>query len=99
MSWLEIHIPWEIWLALGLALVFVVHRYFGLKAAAATAVAALLFIIRTQGKQQGWNQREEKGQKDAQKFINDANAIRNESLRNSELHPDKLRDNDGFRRD
>lgn len=98
MDWLIQHTPIELWIAVGAAAVFAVHRYFGLRAAASAAVAVFLFILNARARQAGWEAREEKGRKDAEKAVKESeNARRDADLRNAD--PERLRESDGYRRD
>lgn len=104
VEWLDFGLPWWLWLGpagVGVAAAFIaVSRVFGVRnalaAAGALAAFALLAVTRQRGRQEGWNKRIEKEERDA------ANTIRRaeEARRRAQSVPDeRLRDDDGFRRD
>lgn len=98
IEWLTYNIPVEIWVVGASAAVFFIWRYFGLRAALGAILGFLVFIAQLRGRQQGWKERERKGNEDAQKAVRDARDARADSARiNSD--PERLRDNDGFRRE
>lgn len=98
MAWVLQHVPIEVLFVVGAVLVFVIHRYFGLRAAAGAAIVAFLMLMNANARKQGWNAREEKGRKDADRAIEEADDARRDALvRDS--NPDRLRESDGYRRD
>lgn len=104
VEWVDFGLPWWLWLGpagVGVAAVFIaVSRVLGVRnaigAAGAFATLALLVVTRQRGRQEGWNRRIEKEERDA------ANTIRrsDEARRRARSTPaERLRDDDGFRRD
>lgn len=98
MDWLVQHTPIEVWIVLGAAGVFALHRYVGFRAAVTAAVGVLLFVLNARARQAGWVAREEKGKKDANKAVKQAEIARRESDL-SNAAPERLRESDGHRRD
>jgi len=98
IAWVLQHVPLEVLFVLGGAALFVVHRYFGLRATAGAAIAVFLILMNANARKQGWKAREEKGQKDADRAVEEANDARRDALvRDS--NPDRLRESDGYKRD
>ena len=104
VEWLDFGLPWEFWLApavVGAVAVFIaVCRVFGVRSALGAAGAfgaiSLLIITRQRGRQEGWNKRIEKEERDAAETIQRAEKAR----RTADASPaGRLRDDDGFRRD
>lgn len=98
MDWMLQNIPTVVWLVVGGAAVFALHRYIGLRAAIVMAITTALIIMTSRARKDGWQAREEKGRQDADKAIIEAEAARRESDRRS-ADPERLRQSDGFRRD
>lgn len=98
IEWLSYKIPVEIMFAGAAVAVFFIWRYFGLRAVLGAIIGFLLLLAKAAGRQEGWNKREEKGRKDAHQVVRKARDARADSDRiNSD--PERLRDDDGFRRD
>lgn len=111
MDWLStfvlFHLPWWVWVPVALiivaAIVIPLVRLVGLKRALeiAAAVAAALggLILIQRARQEGWRAREAKGERDAQSAIDKAERARRDAYDQFTARPDRLRDNDGHRRD
>lgn len=99
-------VDWRIWAALAvLALIggwFLAARFLGVKAAnqivaaAGSFFAALLYVRRA--RQRGWDDAHEQGKKDADAAIDRARSARLDAVRR-DADPERLREDDGFRRD
>ena len=106
-EFLSYSVPWWAWgIPSGLTLIglfFIVTKYFGhrnaIYATAIYAFVALLALIDRRGRQKGWQAREEKGNKDAENIIKRVEAARHRTRTIIRDNPDRLRDDDGFRRE
>ncbi|OYY86516.1 MAG: hypothetical protein B7Y61_06355 [Rhizobiales bacterium 35-66-30] len=83
---------------LGLGAALAAAWFLGLRAALAVGIAGLIFIAGRRGAQQGWTDREAKGDRDAQRAIDVARDARADAEWGSR-DAGRLRDDDGWRRD
>lgn len=106
-EWLGYAVPWWVWtlpaLAAVAAIVIPLVRIVGLSRALQIggAVAAFLggLIMIRRARQEGWNAREAKGERDAQAAMEEAERVRRDAMDRFTSRPDRLRDDDGHRRD
>lgn len=92
------YVPLPIFFAVFIAGIVAVWRFFGLRVALAVGVIAIIIFANISGHKDGWKQREDKGRADAVKALRKANNARADSDRVN-AQPDRLRGQDGFRRD
>ncbi|MFG1397193.1 hypothetical protein [Roseixanthobacter pseudopolyaromaticivorans] len=97
-EWLVYQVPWWLLALLGLAGALAAGWFLGLRATLAAGLAALVFIAGRRGAQQGWTDREAKGERDAQRAIDTARDTRADAERR-DRDSGRLRDDDGWRRD
>ncbi|MEP9368080.1 hypothetical protein [Xanthobacter sp. VNH20] len=97
-EWLVYQVPWWLLALLGLVGTLAAGWFLGLRAALAAGLAALVFIAGRRGAQQGWTDREAKGERDAQRAIDAARDARAGAERR-DRDAGRLRDDDGWRRD
>lgn len=104
VEWFDFALPWWLWFGpagIGAVVIFIgAARVLGVRnalgAAGGFAAFALLAMTRQRGRQEGWNKRIEKEQRDAANTIERAD----EARRRAQSAPaERLRDNDGYRRD
>ncbi|MFG1423929.1 hypothetical protein [Roseixanthobacter liquoris] len=91
-------VPWWLLALLGVAAALAAGWFLGLRAALAVGLAGLVFIAGRRGAQQGWTDREAKGERDAQRAIDAARGARAAAERDGR-DAGRLRDDDGWRRD
>lgn len=97
IEWLIYAVPWWVWAAVGLTVALVIHQTFGFKAAAVAVVVAIAGVFQARARQQGWKDAQARGERDARAIIERANEVRRDAdLRNA---GDRLREDDGYRRD
>lgn len=96
--WLLHNFPPFLLPLIGGGLAAVVFRFAGWRWALVVIAAFLLFTVMLSQRQAGWNDREIQGKEDAREAIKDANDARNDSDRHN-ADPERLRSQDGFRRD
>ncbi len=99
-------VDWRIWAALAVLVLiggwFLAARFLGASAAnqiiaaAGSMFAALLYARRA--RQRGWEDAHEQGKKDAEQAIERARSARADAARR-DADPERLREDDGFRRD
>lgn len=98
-QWLIYSVPWPVWAVLGLIIVGAVQYFWGWqKALAALGVLAAVVLL-GRARQQGWEDKVKADLKAADKLIDRAVAARAKAEAEMAKNPDKLRDDDGFRRD
>ncbi len=98
MTTIYYSIPWWAWLFIGATLALLVYRIWGLKAALAAATAALVATTYRKGQQTGWQDRQKKEQRDAERSITAANQARRDAARR-DAEPGGLHKDDGWKRD
>lgn len=99
---MRFELPWQVWFVVGVAAVAAVWRYFGLRQALLLAGGVLLFVVGRKGKQEGraegYEARKNEEVRHVQEIAVEANRARNDAdARNAD--PERLRDDDGYRRD
>lgn len=98
MGWIVEHTPFPVWFVLGLAVIYVGWRFLGIRGAAgALAALAALFVFR-EGRRDGRASEATLQRKEAAHAVNEATAARVDAARRA-ADPERLRDDDGFRRD
>lgn len=98
-QWLIYSVPWPVWAVLGLIIVGAVQYFWGWqKALAALGVLAAVVLL-GRARQQGWEDKVKADLKAADKLIDRAVEARAKAEAEMAKNPDKLRDDDGFRRD
>ena len=98
-------IPWWLWTApmaaTGLAVFLFVNRSFGfrnaLMAAGTFLAAAVVAMSYKRGRQHGWDDRRAKESRDAEELVNRIKRARH-TARTRNADPERLRDDDGFKR-
>jgi len=106
LDWLIYTIPWQAWLVIGIAVIIVISIWAsavgGIKnallIAGAAAVALTAGVISTKGRQQGRRDQQEKEQRNANATLDKAHRARADAGVVYD-NPNRLRDDDGFRRD
>ena len=103
-TWLTYSLPWQLWaipsVALLVGLFIVVSRTFGIRNAIIAVVifgaGTFIKLVDHRGRQIGWDSRVKREKEDAQRVVDRA-----EKARRAAAHADteRLRDDDGFRRD
>lgn len=104
LDWFDFGLPWWVWTApavAGVVAIFIaVSRVFGVRnaivAAAVAAAYAVSELSRKRGRQEGWKERIDREKRDAEEIVRRAESARN---RAGAADPERLRDDDGFRRD
>lgn len=98
-QWIMYSVPWPVWAVLGLIVVGAVQYFWGWqKALAALGVVAAVVLL-GRSRQQGWEDKVKADLKAADKLIDRAVAARAKAEAEMAKHPEKLREDDGFRRD
>lgn len=98
-QWILYSVPWWVWLILGLIIVGAVQYFWGWqKALAALGVVAAVVLL-GKSRQQGWEDKVKADLKAADKLITRAVAARARAEAEAARRPEKLREDDGFRRD
>jgi len=103
-TWLTYSLPWQLWavpsVALLAGLFFLVSRTFGVRnaIAAVTIVGAgvVAKMLDHRGRQIGWDERVKREKEDAQRVVDRAEKARRDA---AAVPPERLRDDDDFRRD
>lgn len=98
-QWLFYSVPWWCWAILGLIIVGAVQYFWGWQKALAALGAVAAIVLLQRARQQGWQDKVKADIKAADKLIVKATKARNDAAKDLAAHPDKLRDDDGFRRD
>lgn len=104
LTFLSQTIPWWVWgapsIAVLIGLFVFVSRTFGLRnALVAVAIAGsgtLLKLTDMRGRQKGWDSRVKKEKQDAERVVGRAEKAKRDA---AAVPPERLRDDDGFRRD
>lgn len=104
ITWLSHSLPWWVWGAPSIALLaglfIFVSRTFGIRnAIVAVAVIGSSMILKLtdhRGRQRGWDERIKQEKEDAQRVVDRAEKARRDA---AAAPPERLRDDDGFRRD
>ena len=102
VEWITFGLPWWLWafpaVLIAAAIFFAVSRVVGVRNAIAAASivgsAMLLALSRHRGRQDGWAERIKQENDDAQQISERAEKARNRV----NTSPERLRDDDGFRR-
>lgn len=81
-----------------LGLLYLAYRFGGIKGLAGALVATAALFVYRKGRDEGRQAEVQKGREDAQVAINEAQAARRDAARR-DADPERLRDDDGFRRD
>ena len=98
-QWLFYSVHWVVWAILALIIVGAVQYFWGWqKALAALGVLAAVVLL-GRARQQGWQDKVKADMKAADNLIAKANKPRVEAAKDLAAHPEKLREDDGFRRD
>ena len=96
-SWL----PLWVWIALAALAAGAIAKFVrvvGWRGALTAAVAVLSIGALGAARRKGWEDREKEGRSNVEKVLDQARAARDKS-RVDNLDPDRLRDDDGYRRD
>ena len=84
-------------IALAVALLFFAHRFFGWRGVAAGLIALATLGLYRKGRADGRTQTHEKEAEHAEEVVREADDARSDARRR-DADPDKLRDDDGFKR-
>ena len=98
MNWLIEHVPFPVQFVGGLAIIYVAWRFLGIRGAAgALAALAALFVFR-EGRKDGRASEATINRKEAAHAVKEATTARVDAARR-DADPERLREDDGFRRD
>lgn len=97
-DWLGLHIPDWMYLIAAVVCAAVAFRYFGVKGAISVAAGFALLLARTSGQKAGAQQQQQEARRALDKTVIQATRARNSAIRDN-ASSERLRDNDGFRRD
>lgn len=106
LDWFLYQVPWWVWAAplvgVSVAALVAVTRLFGLRAAVSAAVAALAagggFLSILRARQQGYEDRKRKDAENAKAMVDRINEARARSADRRRRAPDRLYEDDGFKR-
>ena len=98
-QWILYTVPWWVWAVLGLIVVGAVQYFWGWQKALAALSAVAAVVLLGRARQQGWEAKVKADLKAADKLIDRAVKARQKAEAEIAKHPDRLRDDDGFRRD
>lgn len=96
-DWLVYQVPWYVYAGLGVVAVGVVYRLYGWQGSLALLTGLIAVFGYQKGMQQGYNDRQAKGQKETSDAIEKANAARDDSDRFN-ADDKRLHSSDGFKR-